>query len=129
MQMNKLTPNVMVEDVNRNIEFYRDVLGFELLATTPQETGLFDWAMMKNGSVEMMFQLRASLSKEYPVFQGREIGGALTLYIEVVDVKAFLATINDKVKIVQDLHITPYNMQEFAILDCNGFVITFAQSV
>jgi len=51
-KLKKLTPNLMVEDVNRTTAFYRDVLGFELLATQP-ESGQFDWAMMKRNDVEV----------------------------------------------------------------------------
>jgi catechol 2,3-dioxygenase-like lactoylglutathione lyase family enzyme len=29
--LKRITPNLMVEDVNRTIEFYTDVLGFDLL--------------------------------------------------------------------------------------------------
>ena len=31
--MKKLAPNLMVEDVNRTVEFYRDVLGFESMGS------------------------------------------------------------------------------------------------
>lgn len=116
----------MVEDVNRTIEFYKDVLGFELLVTVP-EAGQFNWAMLKCGNVEIMFQTRASLSEEIPTFKDKAIGGTLTLYIDVEDIKGLHASIKDKATIVQDMHTTFYGSQEFAIQDCNGFVLAFSQ--
>ena len=49
--LKKMTPNLMVEDVNSTLAFYKDVLNFELLATVP-ETGQFNWAMMRRDNVE-----------------------------------------------------------------------------
>ena len=42
--LKKLTPNLMVEHVNDTVTFYKDVLGFTLLASVPEE-GEFNWAM------------------------------------------------------------------------------------
>ncbi len=127
-QMKNLTPNLMVEDVNQTVDFYKNVLGFDLIATVP-ETGQFNWAMMKQGGVEMQFQLRASLAEEIPAFKDRLIGGALTLYIGVEGIEELHERLKDKVTIVQAMHTTFYGMQEFALQDNNGFVISFAEAV
>jgi uncharacterized glyoxalase superfamily protein PhnB len=124
--LKKLTPNVMVEHVNSTVAFYRDVLGFTLLTTVPEE-GEFDWAMMQHDMVEIMFQSRKSLSGDLPVFEGKAIGGSLTLYIEVEDIKALYASLQSKVKIVLDMATTFYGAQEFTIEDCNGYLLTFAE--
>jgi lactoylglutathione lyase len=126
--LKKLTPNVMVEDVNRTIQFYKEMLGFELLTTVPGE-GQFNWAMMKRDGVEIMFQSRASLGGEIPVLQQREIGGALTFYNDVEGVKELYTYLKGKVEIVQDMHTTFYGSQEFAMQDCNGFILSFAEAI
>jgi lactoylglutathione lyase len=126
--LKKLTPNIMVEDVNRTIEFYKKFLGFELLVTVPEE-GQFAWAMMKRDGMEIMFQSRASLEEEISALKHRDIGGALTLYIEVEDVKElYTHLLKESVTIVQDMHTTFYGAQEFAIQDCNGFILSFAET-
>ena len=76
--LKKMTPNLMVEDVNSTLAFYKDVLNFELLATVP-ETGQFNWAMMRRDNVEIMFQVRASITEEFPVLKDRAIGSSLYL--------------------------------------------------
>ena len=124
----QLTPNLMVEDVNSTIDFYTNVLGFELLATVP-ETGQFNWAMLKQGNVEIQLQTRASLSEEIPAFKEKAIGGALTLYIGVEGIQELHERLEGRVTIVQDMHTTFYGTREFAIQDSNGFVISFAETM
>jgi lactoylglutathione lyase len=125
--LKKLTPNIMVEDVNLTIDFYQKFLGFELLVSVPEE-GQFAWAMLKRDAVEMMFQSRTSLGEEIPALQHKEIGGSLTLYIEVEDVKELYERLRGSVTIVQGMHTTFYGAQEFAIQDCNGFILAFSET-
>ena len=126
--LKQLTPNLMVEDVNGTIDFYTNILGFEVLATVP-ETGQFNWAMLKQGNVEIQLQVRASLSEEIPSFRDKPIGGALTLYIGMDGIQELYERLKDKVTIVQDMHTTFYGTREFAIGDSNGFVLSFAETV
>ena len=125
--LKKLTPNLMVEHVNDTVAFYKDVLGFALLASVP-EKGEFNWAMMKRDTVEIMFQSRASLTGEVPQFQDKAIGGSLTLYIDVEDITGLYAQAQNKVTILHDLTTTFYGAREFIIQDCNGYILTFAQA-
>ncbi len=138
MALTKLTPNLMVEDVNRTVEFYQEVLGFEFvmgvieelqeILTAYQHDRSLDYAMMKCGNVEMMFQAKRSLAEALPLLRGREIGGTLTLYMELDSVSELYVRIKDKVTIVKDLHTTFYGMKEFYIEDCNGYILTFAEA-
>jgi uncharacterized glyoxalase superfamily protein PhnB len=139
MAMKKLTPNLMFENVNHTVEFYRDVLGFEFvmgvieeireIMTSYQKDRLMDYAMMKCEDVEIMFQAKRSLTEALPVLKDKEIGGTLTLYMGLEGVQELYVRIKDKVTIVKDLHMTFYRMQEFYILDCNGYLLTFAEAV
>lgn len=126
-QLKKMTPNIMVEDVKGTIVFYTEILGFELVTSVPQEGEVFDWAMLKRDTVEIMFQSRASLSDELPLFAEKAGGGALTLYIDVTDIDALYAAVKGKARLVRDMHTAFYGAREFVLLDCNGFVLTFAE--
>ena len=79
-------------------------------------------------AVEMMFQSRASLTGEVPIFQGKEIGGSLTLYIDVEDTKELYAQAQNRVTILHEMTTTFYGTREFTIRDCNGYILTFAQA-
>jgi uncharacterized glyoxalase superfamily protein PhnB len=118
----------MVEDVNRTITFYENVFGFELSQTVPEE-GKFVWASMRSGDVEIMFQERESLNEELPVFEGTPLGGTLTFYLRVDDLKGFYDKIKDQVTVLQELHTTFYGMNEVAVRDLNGYIFVFAEAV
>ncbi len=135
----KLTTNMMVEDVSRTVDFYSEVLGFEFvmgvpensqeIVTTRQKGQALGFVIMKCGNIEMMFQAKQSLAEEVPEFDGMEIGGSLTFYIEVQDVKGLYAKLKDKITIVKDMQKTFYGMQEFYIRDCNGYILTSAERI
>jgi uncharacterized glyoxalase superfamily protein PhnB len=125
--LKKLTPNLMVEDVNRTIDFYRDVLGFEVRATVP-ETGPLDWAMLARDGVTLMFQSRASLSQEIPALADTPIGGSLTLYTEVTGLQVLYEQLRSRIEVVQDLHETFYGTVEFSFRDVNGYIIYFSEA-
>lgn len=134
MMLKKLTTNMMVEDVNRTVDFYNDILGFEFVmavpensqevVTTRQKDQVLDFAMMKCGNVEMMFE---DISGNNSLFKGMHIGGSLTFYIEVDNIKELYGTLKEKVEVVKELHITFYGMEEFYIKDCNGYILAFAE--
>lgn len=124
--LKKLTPNLMVEDVNLAIDFYKDILGFELIMTVPEE-GKFDWAMMRNGNVEIMCQTRSSLAEGIPEFKEMEGGGALTIYMEMEGVEDLYARVKGNVEITEELHETFYGMKEFSMRDRDGFILAFAE--
>ena len=119
----------MVEGVNRTVEFYRDILTcFELVDSEPA-SGSLEWAMLRCGEVQLMFESRKSLSKVIPLFKDKEIGGSLIIYIELSNIKSLYYRIKEKVKIIRDMYATDYGMLEFIIQDCNGFVLVFAEWV
>ncbi len=123
--MKQLTPNLMVDDVKETLHFYREVLGFSPLMTVPDE-GTPVWAMVACGEVQLMFQERASIVAEYPKLDSLALGGALTFYIKVDDVAELYARVKDRATILRPLHRTFYDADEFALEDCNGFILTFA---
>ncbi len=125
--LKKLTPNLIVEDVEKSIEFYRDILGcFELITTDPKQ-GKIDWALMRCEDVEIMFQSRKSIEAKIPDLGTVQYAGNVILYIETDSIGSFFDWVKKRVDIVQPLQETPYRMKEFLIRDCNGFIITFAQ--
>lgn len=125
--LESITPNIMVANINDTLKFYVDQLGFTLIDTNP-ETGPFEWAYVMRDGVGFMFQTEASLKTEYPVFANQSVGGALTLYIRIKQIKAYFNTIAPTVKLVKPLNTTFYGTEEFAIQDPNGFVLTFSET-
>jgi catechol 2,3-dioxygenase-like lactoylglutathione lyase family enzyme len=124
--LKKLTPNLIVADVSRSIAFYRDVLGFTLEQTVP-DAEPFVFAIVKSGDVQIYLNAPGPAVEEYPALKGRPIGGTLTLFIEVADARASYDQLKDRVQVVLPLETKWYGTTEFAFLDPDGYVITFAQ--
>lgn len=122
----KLTPNLVVADVARSIAFYRDVLGMSLTRTVPDE-GPFVFASLDNGPVEIFLNALDAAAAEYPAFKAQPIGGTLTQFIEVKDIRSVWAALQGKVTIVFPLEKKWYGVTEFAISDPDGYLITFAE--
>ena len=124
--ISKLTPNLVVADVDRSLAFYRDVLGFEIQVTVP-DAGPFVFAAVTRGDVEVFLNARDAAVAEYPAFRDRPVGGTLTLFMEVTGVEAAYEAIGSRVTVVMPLEKKWYGTTEFAFLDPDGYVITFAE--
>jgi uncharacterized glyoxalase superfamily protein PhnB len=124
----KLTPNLLVANVERSLAFYEGVLGFARGLTVPEQSP-FVFASVTAGTVEIFFNDAATAIKEYPDFGGRPLGLTGTMFIEVTGVDALHDRLKLQVRIVMPLVTQFYGMREFAIADPDGYVITFAQPV
>jgi len=123
---NKLTPNLIVSDVGRTMAFYRDVLGFTVVQTVPDQAP-FVFAIVKSGNVEIFLNAREAAEAEYPAFKERPLGGTLTLFIDVEGIAEAYAALKDRVNVVMPFEKKWYGVTEFAFTDPDGYIITFAQ--
>lgn len=127
-KINTLTPNFMAKSVNETISFYEDNFHFKVVMTVPEnKKSDLNWAMMTNGKVNLMFQKKENLIEEYPVLANSASGGGLTFFIEVEHVEDLYNQLKAKVKIVKELGETFYGTKEFAIVDCNNYILTLAE--
>jgi len=122
----KLTPNLIVADVDRSVAFYRDVLGFTVGMKVPDESPLV-FAGMQCGDVEIFLNSAEAAYAEYPAFKDRPIGGTLTQFIHVTSIRAMHEALAGTVNIVMPLEKKWYGVTEFAITDPDGYIITFAE--
>ena len=99
MHMDSLTPNLMVEDVQEAVNYYKDNLGFELIMSVPMNEN-FQWAMMRCGEIEIMFQSRESLAQELSIMGGIEIGASQTLYISVTGVEELFSRVRERQSVI-----------------------------
>jgi lactoylglutathione lyase len=124
----KLTPNLIVENVERSLAFYVDVLGFSRGLTVPDSSPLV-FASVVSGGVEVFFNDKATAVKEYPSFAATPIGLTGTMYIETTGVDAWHERLKSTARIVMPLVTQFYGVREFAFADPDGYVITFAERV
>jgi lactoylglutathione lyase len=126
IRLNKLTPNLIVSNVEHSVAFYRDVLGFEVTATVPDATP-YVFASLTSGSVEIFLNAVEPATAEYPPFKDRPIGGTFTMFIEVAGIDDVHAALQSRVRIVMPLEKKWYGVTEFAFEDPDGYLITFAE--
>jgi catechol 2,3-dioxygenase-like lactoylglutathione lyase family enzyme len=132
-----LTPNLMSENVNESVIFYRDHLGFHFLAGVLAETDAMtdefspaaplQWAMLGRDEALVMFQLRHSMAREYAPLKEVPLGASASIYIEVSDLDTLLAGLGNGVETVLPDHVTFYGMREMWIRDNNGYLLALAQ--
>ena len=123
----KLTPNLIVADVDRSVAFYRDVLGFTLAMQVPDASPLV-FAGMQSGPVEIFLNSAEAAYAEYPAFKERPIGGTLTQFIHVTGIEQMYADLQGKVTVVMPLEKKWYGVTEFAITDPDGYILTIAEA-
>lgn len=111
--MESLTPNIYVQNVSNTITFYK-ILGFEPIMTVPEDSTEPIWAMVQNGSVNLMFESFNNIEGRLPEIS-RQPGGSLLLYIKVKDIKGLFQSLKDQVEVLHELNTTFYGATEFSI--------------
>lgn len=125
--MNKLTPVLMVNNVQESIAFYSSVFGFETTIAVPSKEEPVFAAIEKDG-IEIMLQERSNMEGEYQLFKGKELGGTFTLYLDLGEVKPLYDICkSNNVTFVNDLHKTFYGADEFAISDNNNYTLVITK--
>ena len=71
-ELQKLTPNLIVANVQRSIDFYRDVLEFTVTQTVPDQ-GPFVFAIVQRGGVEVFLNAPEPAHAEYPLLADRPL--------------------------------------------------------
>lgn len=126
MQIKKLTPNLVVRNVEASLKFYSEILGLEKAISVPDESP-YVFASVSNGVIEIFFNDQKTVAAEFPKLAAN-IGGSLTLYMEVDSLRDVLDRVQRAgAKISMPVTEQFYGMREFAFEDGDGFTITIAQ--
>jgi len=118
MTLKLLTPHLKTDDLDRTIRFYTEVLGFTVGATWPDNRPTD--CMLDHGSVHISFTVDPNGWYPAPCLAGQ-------LWIEVEDVMTLHSKVAGKVAIEWGPELYPYGRYEFAIKDCNGYLLAFSE--
>ncbi len=128
MQIKRLTPNLVVRNVEASLKFYQQILGLQKTISVPEQSP-YVFAAVSNGTVEVFFNDQKTVAAEYPKLAAN-IGGSLTLYMEVEGLQSVLDRVQQAgAKISMPVTDQFYGMKEFAFEDTDGYTITIAQRV
>lgn len=125
MKIKQLIPELLVEDMEKTLRFYQDILGFKSEIIFPEKKPIF--AQVGKDDIHIMLYHRSEFQKEIPKLKQIKMGGSMLLYFKVEKIKDFYDQIKNKVNIIQSLHKTEYGSLEFTTEDCNGYLLAFSQ--
>jgi uncharacterized glyoxalase superfamily protein PhnB len=128
MNVKRITPVLLVNEIEPMLPFWIDRLGFTKAIEVPDGSKI-GFVAFQQASAEVMYQTYASVEKNAPpAMAAAARKGPTYLYLEVDNLDAVLAAMKD-VKQVMPEHTAFYGMREFAVQDPAGHYITFAQQV
>ena len=113
-----VTPMLKVNDLAETIEFYTGMLGFKV------ENRWKGWCMLRCEGGALMFYDKVGLDSPpgAPSMTG-------VLYFNPTDVRALWEQLKGTTKVEWELREMAYGMLEFAIRDCNGYILSFGQGI
>lgn len=113
LEISRVTPMLQVKSLDETIEFYTHTLNFAL----GERAG--GWCYLEWGGAAVMFYEMDGQDN-----QPRMTG---VLYFNPADVKALWEHLKERVDVEWGLQTMEYGMVEFAIRDCNGYILSFGQ--
>jgi uncharacterized glyoxalase superfamily protein PhnB len=117
-----IAPSFVVHDVVTTAEYYRDVLGFEILGYFGEPTV---FAMVRRDGVEIHFG-KADAEPQRSNLELRKISS--DAYIRVDDVEALFKEFTASgAEIMEGPTLRIYDCVEMEVRDCNGFKLVFSQ--
>ncbi len=130
MKFTGSTPNLFTTHVDRSVAFYRDVLGFTVVTTVPDQAP-FVFVLLQRDDVHLYVNDRAATAKDGPeppamtaVVVGRS---GVSLFIHVQGIDDLWESVRAKAPVVMPLVTQWYGMTEFTVADPDGYIVTFAE--
>lgn len=127
-----LTPLLLVYDIPTSLRFYRDVLGFEVVSTSPPlGEDKCHWAWLRLGSADVMLNDTYETDDDRPPEPDRARTAAhedTCLYFGCPDVDAAYEQLRAKGIKVKEPFVTPYGMKQMYLRDPDGYTLCFQWS-
>jgi uncharacterized glyoxalase superfamily protein PhnB len=119
-EFTKIVPVLKVSEMQRAVDFYTGILGFEVCWRAASDGG-GENCMLRAGGVDLLLSTGSHLGDK-PQFTG-------TLYFNMEGVREFFEQIKSKVEIVWPLETMDYGQMEFGVRDRDGYTLAFAEAV
>ena len=125
MSVKKLTPVLFAETIEACVKFWVERLGFEKTMDVPDGDRLA-FAILKKGTVELMYQTFASAEKDVGAVAPWVRKGPTFLYVEVESLEKTIAAVSGA-EVVIPARTTFYGAREIGVKDPAGHLLTFAE--
>jgi uncharacterized glyoxalase superfamily protein PhnB len=124
--LKQLTPVLIVEAIEPCLGFWTGGLGLEQVHQVPGPNGKLMFASVKRGSIEVMYQTRASVLEDDPAMAAELAGRSIVLFLEVDDLDAVEQAVAGA-PVVKPRHKTFYGSEEIYVREPGGHTVGFAQ--
>jgi uncharacterized glyoxalase superfamily protein PhnB len=134
-EMKKLTPVIIVEEIEPCLSFWVDRLGFRKTLEVP-EGNKIGFVILVKDSVEIMYQSRASVAKDVgvqssgtvpPLTGSIKLGqDRVTLYIEVEKLDSVIQALKG-FNVILPERKTFYGAREFGVREPGGTIVVFSE--
>jgi glyoxylase I family protein len=114
-------PLLQVYDMGRSLAFYRDVLGFQIVASAPPDSPEIQWCTLALGEVAIMLNTAYEPDHRPAPEPLRREDRGLTLYFGCSDVDAAYDYLLTRSIAVEPPQTTPYGMRQLHVRDPDGF--------
>jgi catechol 2,3-dioxygenase-like lactoylglutathione lyase family enzyme len=131
LSIRSLTPLLQVYDMAESVAFYRDVLGFEVVATSGQDVADAGWVMLKlNDSVLMLnTQYDPDVPRPPRDATRAKFHDDTALYFGCEDADEVYAHLQAKGWKAKPPNDAPYGMRQVYTRDPDGFNVCFQHPV
>jgi uncharacterized glyoxalase superfamily protein PhnB len=122
----KITPILIVDEIEPSLKFWVDQLGFEKTVEVPEGDKL-GFVMLQKDGTEVMLQSRESVKKDAAGASAAVLEVGSSLYIEVDDFADTLKRVKNAEVLVPE-RVTFYGMREIFVREPGRHVVGFAAS-
>jgi glyoxylase I family protein len=124
-----IAPQLQVHDMARSIAFYCDVLGFQVMATSPRHATEVDWCMLAQGEIAIMLAASSEPAARTAAESILPDDRGIALYFGCTDVDAAHAQLQRLSYPVAAPVTTPYGMRQLRLRDPDGFELCLQHPV
>jgi glyoxylase I family protein len=118
---------LQVFDMPTSVRFYRDVLGFEIIETSPRDGDQFDWGLLRLNDAQVM--LNTAYEQEYrparPEPARVAAHGDTCLYFSCPHVDSAYQHLRAHGIDVKQPKVAPYGMKQLYVNDPDGYSLCF----
>jgi lactoylglutathione lyase len=116
----KLRLELFVHSMDKSVEFYKNILGFEVLRDTHK-----NYVPVRKGDVVLGLGEMKNLPEKHPLKvadNSQKKGLGIEIVLEVEDISAFYNKVSSKeYPIESELTKRPWGLEDFRIMDPNGY--------
>lgn len=118
---------LQVFDMPTSVRFYRDVLGFEIVSTSPREGDQFDWGLLRLNDAHLMLNTAYEQDSRptHPDAVHLAAHGDTCLYFRCPDVDSAYQHLRTHGIDLQEPKVAPYGMKQLYLHDPDGYSLCF----